>query len=54
MKIRNEKKNRVGSQVPFGRMENQMTSSDSNFLSTSEADYIVAQTYNIDGGQWMS
>jgi D-sorbitol dehydrogenase (acceptor) len=24
------------------------------FLATKEADYIVAQTYNVDGGQWMS
>lgn len=24
------------------------------FLASSEADYIVAQTYNVDGGQWMS
>jgi len=24
------------------------------FLASSDADYIVAQTYNVDGGQWMS
>ena len=24
------------------------------FLATDEARYIVAQTYNVDGGQWMS
>jgi D-sorbitol dehydrogenase (acceptor) len=24
------------------------------FLASSDADYIVAQTYNIDGGNWMS
>ena len=24
------------------------------FLATPESDYIVAQTYNVDGGQWMS
>ena len=24
------------------------------FLASSESDYIVAQTYNVDGGQWMS
>ena len=23
-------------------------------LATAEADYIVAQTYNVDGGNWMS
>jgi len=24
------------------------------FLASDEAEYIVAQTYNVDGGQWMS
>jgi D-sorbitol dehydrogenase (acceptor) len=24
------------------------------FLASDEARYIVAQTYNVDGGQWMS
>ena len=24
------------------------------FLASPEADYIVAQTYNVDGGNWMS
>jgi NAD(P)-dependent dehydrogenase (short-subunit alcohol dehydrogenase family) len=24
------------------------------FLASFDADYIVAQTYNIDGGNWMS
>jgi D-sorbitol dehydrogenase (acceptor) len=24
------------------------------FLASADADYIVAQTYNIDGGNWMS
>ncbi len=24
------------------------------FLATSDSDYIVAQTYNVDGGNWMS
>jgi len=24
------------------------------FLASAEADYIVGQTYNVDGGQWMS
>ncbi len=50
-----EKKRAVGSAVPFGRMG---TSGDLTgmaiFLATAEADYIVAQTYNVDGGQWMS
>jgi len=24
------------------------------FLASEEANYIVAQCYNVDGGQWMS
>ena len=24
------------------------------FLASSDSDYIVSQTYNVDGGQWMS
>lgn len=50
-----EKKRRVGAAVPFGRMG---TAADLTgmaiFLASSEADYIVAQTYNVDGGNWMS
>jgi D-sorbitol dehydrogenase (acceptor) len=50
-----EKKRLVGEAVPFGRMG---TAKDLTgmavFLATSEADYIVAQTYNVDGGNWMS
>ncbi len=50
-----EKKNLVGAAVPFGRMG---TAADLTgmaiFLATPGADYIVAQTYNVDGGNWMS
>lgn len=50
-----QKKREVGEGVPFGRMGR---ASDLTgmavFLATAEADYIVAQTYNVDGGQWMS
>jgi len=50
-----EKKRLVAESVPFGRMG---TAEDlvgmAIFLASSEADYIVAQTYNVDGGQWMS
>ena len=24
------------------------------FLASNESEYIVAQTYNVDGGNWMS
>jgi len=50
-----EKKRRVGEAVPFGRMG---TAQDligmAVFLASPDADYIVAQTYNVDGGNWMS
>ena len=50
-----QKKAEVGAGVPFGRMGK---ASDLTgmavFLASDEATYIVAQTYNVDGGQWMS
>ena len=50
-----QKKAEVGAAVPFGRMG---TAADLTgmavFLASSESDYVVAQTYNVDGGQWMS
>jgi len=50
-----EKKKQVGLAVPAGRMG---TADDLTgmavFLATDEANYIVAQTYNVDGGNWMS
>ncbi|MDH2326144.1 L-iditol 2-dehydrogenase [Cereibacter sp. SYSU M97828] len=50
-----EKKRLVGEAVPFGRMG---TADDLTgmavFLASPDADYIVAQTYNVDGGNWMS
>jgi NAD(P)-dependent dehydrogenase (short-subunit alcohol dehydrogenase family) len=50
-----EKKKQVGQAVPFGRMG---TPDDLTgmavFLATDEAKYIVAQTFNVDGGNWMS
>lgn len=50
-----EKKKQVGATVPYGRMG---TAADLTgmavFLASAEADYIVAQTYNVDGGNWMN
>jgi D-sorbitol dehydrogenase (acceptor) len=50
-----EKKRQVGEAVPFGRMG---TAEDLTgmaiFLASKDADYIVAQTYNVDGGNWMN
>ncbi|WP_116827273.1 L-iditol 2-dehydrogenase [Pseudomonas syringae] len=50
-----EKKRLVGEQVPFGRMG---TADDLTgmaiFLASADSEYVVAQTYNVDGGNWMS
>ena len=50
-----EKKRLVGQAVPFGRMG---TADDLTgmaiFLASHESNYVVAQTYNVDGGNWMS
>ena len=50
-----EKKRLVGKAVPYGRMG---VAADivgaAVFLASSDADYIVAQTLNVDGGNWMS
>ncbi len=50
-----EKKKIVGNAVPFGRMG---VASDLTgmaiFLATEEAAYIVAQTFGVDGGNWMA
>ncbi len=50
-----EKKKLVGEAVPFGRMGRaEDLTGMAVFLASAEADYIVAQTYNVDGGNWMS
>ena len=50
-----QKKQEVGEAVPFGRMGRaEDLAGMAIFLASKEADYIVAQTYNVDGGQWMS
>ena len=50
-----EKKRQVGAAVPFGRMGTpEDLTGMAVFLASSAADYIVAQTYNVDGGNWMS
>lgn len=50
-----QKKREVGEAVPYGRMG---TAEDLTgmavFLASDDAEYIVAQTYNVDGGNWMS
>ena len=50
-----EKKRQVGAAVPYGRMGRpEDLVGMAVFLASDEADYIVAQTYNVDGGNWMS
>ena len=50
-----QKKKEVGAAVPFGRMG---TAEDLTgmaiFLATPEADYIVAQCFGVDGGNWLA
>ena len=50
-----EKKRLVGEAVPFGRMGHPEDHAGAAvFLASSDSDYVVAQTFNIDGGNWMS
>ncbi|MDI9350262.1 MAG: L-iditol 2-dehydrogenase [Candidatus Symbiobacter sp.] len=50
-----EKKLLVGQNVPYGRMgKPEDHIGCALFLASSESDYVVAQTINVDGGQWMS
>lgn len=50
-----QKKREVAAAVPFGRMGR---ASDLTgmavFLASEESAYVVAQTYGVDGGNWMS
>ncbi len=50
-----EKKQQVGKAVPYGRMGvAEDLTGIAVFLASDESDYVVSQTYNVDGGQWMS
>ena len=50
-----EKKRQVGLAVPYGRMGlPDDIAGAAVFLASRDADYIVAQTLNVDGGNWMS
>ena len=53
--VRGRQKKSVGQEVPFGRMG---TADDLTgmaiFLASPDSEYVVAQTYNVDGGNWMS
>ena len=50
-----QKKAEVAAAVPFGRMGRaEDLTGLAVFLASPDADYVVAQTYNVDGGNWMS
>ncbi|HVG48601.1 MAG TPA: L-iditol 2-dehydrogenase [Rubellimicrobium sp.] len=50
-----EKKRLVGEAVPYGRMGvPEDLCGMAVFLASGESDYVVAQTFNVDGGNWMS
>ena len=50
-----QKKAEVAANVPAGRFAVPADLSGmAIFLASPESDYIVSQTYNVDGGQWMS
>ena len=50
-----EKRRLVGEAVPFGRMgKPEDLVGCAVFLASAESDYVVAQTFNVDGGQWLS
>ena len=50
-----QKKREVAAGVPAGRFARpEDLTGMAVFLASSDSDYIVSQTYNVDGGQWMS
>lgn len=50
-----EKKRLVSEAVPFGRMGlPEDHTGAAVFLASADSDYVVAQTLNVDGGNWMS
>ena len=50
-----QKKREVEAGVPAGRYATpEDLAGMAVFLASKESDYIVSQTYNVDGGQWMS
>jgi len=50
-----EKKAQVGAAVPYGRMGRaEDLTGMAVFLASADADYVVAQCYGVDGGNWMA
>jgi D-sorbitol dehydrogenase (acceptor) len=50
-----QKKHEVGEAVPLGRMGRpEDIAPMAVFLASSDSDYVTAQTYGVDGGNWMA
>lgn len=50
-----ENKRMVSEGVPYGRMGTpEEIAGMAAFLASTDADYVVAQTYGVDGGNWMA
>ena len=50
-----EKKRLVGDAVPIGRMARSADLTGmAIYLASAESDYVVAQTFGVDGGNWMA
>ncbi len=50
-----ETKQIVGENVPFGRFgKPEEYGGIAVFLASSDSDYVVAQTYGVDGGNWLA
>ncbi|WP_438986826.1 L-iditol 2-dehydrogenase [Marivivens donghaensis] len=50
-----QKKREVSAGVPFGRMgKAEDLTGMALFLASNEADYVVAQCFGVDGGNWMA
>ena len=50
-----ETKRMVGAAVPFGRFgKPEEYGGIAVFLASSDSDYVVAQTYGVDGGNWLA
>jgi NAD(P)-dependent dehydrogenase (short-subunit alcohol dehydrogenase family) len=50
-----QNKAEVAASVPAGRFAvPEDITGMAVFLASAESDYILSQTYNVDGGQWMS
>ena len=50
-----EKKRQVSEVIPIGRIgQPEEVGGCAVFLASEDSDYVVAQTYGVDGGNWMA